>query len=204
MNDSLLFEVVFMNDSLLFKIKKKYGQVGSWALWSDSKTSDTSDLSIFDTDKNPTVLTKLHTRAVFVALNISGPIDKSRPFGNFHGGKRDFMLRDAIKHTSLEGAYMTDIIKFHPEVRSTEVARFFKDNPDKLNHHFSYFREELRDIGSTPDSYIVALGKLTHALVRQANLPNPLLKLTHYASPTLEKARYKLQAQELSVRLDFD
>ena len=81
-----------MNDSLFFEIKKTYGQVGSWALWSDSGTSDTSDLTIFNTLENSNVLNILHTRVVFVALNISGPIDKCRPFGNFHGGKRDKFL----------------------------------------------------------------------------------------------------------------
>ena len=193
-----------MNESLLCEIKKIYGQVGSWALWSDSGTSDTSDLSIFNTSKNSNLLNILHTRVVFVALNISGPIDKSRPFGNFHGGKRDFMLRDAIEGTPLKGGYMTDIIKFHPEINSSAVARFFSQHPNKLNEHFATFRRELDDIKATQETSIIALGNLAHDLIQQADLTNPLFKLTHYSSPTLGKTRYKLEVQELSSKLALD
>ena len=193
-----------MNDSLFFEIKKTYGQVGSWALWSDSDTSDTSDLTIFNASENSNVLNTLHTRVIFVALNISGPIDKCRPFGNFHGGKRDFMLRDAIRGTPLEGGYMTDIIKFHPEINSSAVARFFSQHPNELNKHFANFRGELADIKATEETKIIALGNLAHDLVQQADLTNPLFKLTHYSSPTLGKARYKLEVQELISKLGLD
>ena len=104
-------------------LKKKYGRVASWAIWSASQSSDTSDISMFEGDSLVDSIKIMNTRFVFVGLNISGPIDVCRPFGNFHGGKRDFMLRDAIKDTVLEGAYMTDIIKLHPDKNHAPQAQ---------------------------------------------------------------------------------
>ena len=31
-------------------LKKKYGRVASWAIWADSQSSDTSDISMFKGD----------------------------------------------------------------------------------------------------------------------------------------------------------
>jgi len=189
-----------MNNDAFNKIKKKYSRVGSWAIWAESSSSDTSNIEIFDTKINKGILKNLHSQYIFVALNISGPII-SRPFGNFHGGKRDFMLRDAIKGSPLVGSYMTDIIKFHPDVSSASVGRYFKQNPEALKQHFDYFKSEISDVGATDESQIIALGNLTYKFLIQASIKNKLFKLTHYSSPTLSKLAYKKEVSNLLGKL---
>jgi hypothetical protein len=191
-----------MKKDLFSKIKKKYSQVGSWAIWAEASNSDTSNIKIFDIKTNKDLLTTLHTRYIFVALNISSPIDKARPFGNFHGGKRDFMLRDAVKGTPLWGAYMTDIIKFHPEVNSTAVLRYFNKNPQELKSHFDHFKQEITDLGTTENTQVIALGVLAYKLLLKAKLSNKLFKLTHYSSPTLSKLAYQQEVSSLLEKLE--
>ena len=190
-----------MNKELFSKIKKKYSQVGSWAIWAETSNSDTSNIEIFDTKINKDILNNLHSKYIFVALNISSPII-SRAFGNFHGGKRDFMLRDAIKGSPLVGSYMTDIIKFHPDVSSASVEKYFKQNPEAIKQHFEYFKSEISDVGATNKTQIIALGNLTYKFLMQANIKNKLFKLTHYSSPTLSKLAYKQEVSNLLEELE--
>lgn len=177
-------------------LKKKYGRVASWAIWADSQSSDTSDISMFEGDSLVDSIKIMNTRFVFVALNISGPIDVCKPFGNFHGGKRDFMLRDAIKDTVLEGAYMTDIIKFHPDKNASSVTRYFKNNPEKLAEHFNTFIDEIDLLGASRDSVLIALGNDAHALLERTGTSLKIVKLTHYAAQ-IKKSDYRQEVKDL-------
>jgi hypothetical protein len=169
-------------------IKAKYGHVASWALWSESASSDTSDIEMFDDHLVP--LDFLHARFVFVGLNISQPIAASRPFGNFHGGKRDFMLRDAIEGTSLEGAYMTDLIKLFPDPSAASVVKHFKKSPHQLNFHLTGLRSELNDVGSDDETTLIALGNDCFKFLCEHVRDRCVVKLTHYAA-TISKVKYR-------------
>jgi len=164
------------------QLKRKYGQVGSWAMWSDCRKSrsDTSDVSFFDLPSKQFLAT-LHSDFVFVALNVSKPISKDRPFGNFHGGRNDYWLRDAISGTALEGSYMTDIIKLHPDSKSSSVIRHFRNNKKELRIHFDSFLEEMSDVRLGRDSLLIALGNDAFSLLSNIPLDNPIAKLRHYA-----------------------
>lgn len=163
------------------EIKEKHGQVSSWALWLKGKTkADTSDISLF-INPSDDMIKKIHTEYIFVGLNISGPIPRDRPFGNFHGGRNDYWLRDAIKDTPLVGSYMTDILKFHVDPNSTSVIKYFKNKQEELDTHIIKFKQELLDIGANKDSKLIALGNDAFSILKNANLENPILKLKHYA-----------------------
>jgi len=167
-------------------LKKEYGAVASWAIWADSTGGDTSDLSIFEDSSLSDSIKIMHTKFIFVALNISKPIDANRPFGNFHGGRRDFMLRNAIKDTPLEGAYMTDIIKFHPDLHSSSVTKYFR-----------FFLEEIKAVGALDDTTLVALGNDAFTLLQSTGTNLKILKLTHYSKPSLSAIDYKKEAHDL-------
>ena len=170
-----------MNYSTFEKIKKTYGRVSSWALWRAGKTiSDTSNISLFINPSKDTLQT-LHVNYIFVGLNISGPISQDKPFGNFHGGRNDYWLRDAIRDTQLVGSYMTDILKFHVDPNSNSVVKYFRENKADLNKHVIKFRQELEDIGANKCSTLIALGNDTFSILNSASLENPILKLKHYA-----------------------
>lgn len=175
-------------------IKEKYGEVASWAVWSESAGGDTSDLSVFD--DTHIITNVLHTRYVFVALNISFPIDSEKPFGNFHGGKRDFMLRDAIEGTPLVGAYMTDLIKFFPNPSASEVVRYFRKNKDLLDKHLEYFEEEIQFAGANSETTLVAVGNDAHRLLVDSGIDRKIVKISHYAAQ-IKKTEYRNQILRL-------
>lgn len=96
-------------------IKNKYGHYASWAVWGDegAKPKDNiGDLSIFDLERNFSILPILNPDVVLVGLNISRPIET--PLANFHDSRpqsMDYKIRYAFKNSPYWGAYMTDIIK---------------------------------------------------------------------------------------------
>jgi hypothetical protein len=97
---------------------------------------------------------------------------------------------------------MTDIIKFHPEVNSTAVLRYFNKNPQELKSHFDHFKQEITDLGTTENTQVIALGVLAYKLLLKAKLSNKLFKLTHYSSPTLSKLAYQQEVSSLLEKLE--
>src|SRR3989304_6214796 len=99
------------------KIKTKYGNVASWAVWEEPGTkpkSNMGNMDIFELEKNNNILQTLTTNVVMVGLNISREVKFDKPFMNFHDSRpsaNDFKIRYAFKDTQFYGAYMTDIIK---------------------------------------------------------------------------------------------
>lgn len=179
-------------------IREKYGGVASWALWSSTQDSDTSDTSIFDLVPGNKNLERLHSNIVFVALNISGQI--KIPFGNFHGGKRDFMLRDAVSNTLLEGAYMTDLIKDYEDKNAASVVRYFKNHPKEFEQHVTKFRQELADVCSMREPTLIALGNGTFELLGKVNINLRIHRLTHYSAP-ISKLKYRNDVLRLTSEI---
>ena len=180
-------------------IKSKYGGVASWAIWADSGSGDTSDVSIFDLRSDNVALRKLHTKYVLVALNISGQI--KIPFGNFHGGPRDFMLRDALNGTPLEGAYLTDLLKNYEDKNSAAVVRHFKKNTHEFNLQIADFLEELIDVGANQRTTLIALGEGVYQLLQMASVNYKVEKLRHYSFPAHSKKSYRQEVRQLLTRL---
>ena len=180
-------------------IKSKYGGVASWAIWAASGSGDTSDVSIFDLRSDNVALRKLHTKYVLVALNISGQI--KIPFGNFHGGPRDFMLRDALNGTPLEGAYLTDLLKNYEDKSSAAVVRHFKKNTDEFNLQIADFLEELIDVGANQRTTLIALGEGVYQLLQMASVNYKVEKLRHYSFPAHSKKSYRQEVRQLLTRL---
>lgn len=175
------------------RIKIKYGNMSSWAIYADKTDREKSgmdDISFFD---DPSILHKLNPNIVLVGLNISKRID--RVFGNFHpttSSAQDYKIRHAIKNSVFEGAYMTDIIKDFEQKNSGKLMKYLSANKDFEKDNVVKFEEELRDIGST-DPVIVAFGSDCYKILRR-NLKDKykIYKVTHYSAFTTKE---KLMAE---------
>jgi hypothetical protein len=118
---------------LFEKIKIKYGDVASWAVWDDAgikPKSNMGNMNIFDLHENPDLLEILRNNVVMVGLNFSRPLLPTKPFKNFHDlspHANDFKIRYAFRNTQFYGAYMTDIIKNLEMKSSNEVRSYLKN-----------------------------------------------------------------------------
>ena len=67
-----------------------------------------------------------------VGLNVAARSLASEPFRNFHDPSpvaNDFKIRFAFSGTEFWGAYMTDVIKDHPETQSKRLLEHLKAHP---------------------------------------------------------------------------
>lgn len=180
-------------------IKKKYGYCASWAVWADvgeTPTSNMGDLTVFDIEKNPSLLSILNPNVVLVGLNFSKDV-KLETFANFHAGgsAKDFKTRYALKGTDCWGAYMTDILKDYPEMDSTKVDKYLSDNPDFEKQNVESFHQELEDIGSENPKLVAFGDKVYKILIK--NFPNYIIvKIPHY-SHFINQDDYKDQVLEV-------
>jgi hypothetical protein len=168
-------------------IQQKYGCSSSWAIWGDML---------------PEIL---HTKTILVGYNISKRISTS--FGNFHEGKNDYRIRDAIKGTLFEGSYMTDIIKDFEEKSAGKMKQYLNKNPAFLMENISSFEKELEFIGSK-NPILIAFGNDCYTLLK-THLPKyTVIKVTHYSSfktneyrreQILEKEKYVKQLLNMPV-----
>ena len=98
------------------RISRKYGDVGSWAIWEEAglkPKSNMGHLNVFDLEKNPSLLDTLKANVIMVGLNVSRSLIPTESFRNFHDispRANDFKIRYAFKGTEFYGAYMTDVI----------------------------------------------------------------------------------------------
>lgn len=86
-----------------YYLKDKYGKTSSFAIWGDS----VSDMSVFDDANKP--WKRVNDKIAIVALN---PANETGLLENFHSPNKihhDETLMMAIKETSLEGCFMTDL-----------------------------------------------------------------------------------------------
>lgn len=172
------------------ELKKKFKDVASWAIWSTEDLQagqklHTGDMSVFD---NPNLLDIIHSNFVFVGLNASVHAPRKDGYTGswrmFHSddneNQQDYKMRYAFKDTLFWGAYMTDLIKDHPEASSEKVKEYIKDNPEILTRNIKVLREELEILGAKP--ILIALGRCTETyLNRHLKGEYTILYLNHYS-----------------------
>ena len=189
---------IMMNKEIFERIKYKYGDVSSWAVWEDAgekPKSNMGHLNIFDFQKNPLLLETLNNNVIMVGLNFSRPLIPTEPFKNFHDlnpRANDFKIRYAFKDTRFYGAYMTDIIKNFEMKNSNDVKAYLKNNTNLILANILTFREELLDLDSK-EPILLAFGTDTYNILYnnlELNEYSKLIKLTHY-SQHISKEDYK-------------
>jgi len=175
-----------MDAKLYARIKRKYGNCASWAVWPEAgltAKSNVGDLDIFDIKKNIGLLEQLNTGIILVGLNIARPFDGD--FANFHDGKtksQDYKLRYAVNGSRLWGAYLTDIIKFLPCTNSDDTIKQLRADPSIERKNVESSRNELKDLGAS-DPLIIALGGETFKILnRNFRHEFKIAKVTHYSS----------------------
>lgn len=187
-----------ISKELFERIRAKYGDVASWAVWEDEglkPKSNMGHLNIFDLQKNPSLLDVLKNNVVMVGLNFSRPLLPTEPFKNFHDlnpSANDFKIRYAFRNTEFYGAYMTDIIKNLEMKIFHDVQSLLKNNPDLVRENISLFREELSALDAK-EPIIFAFGVDTYNLLNKhlrRDEYSKLVKLTHY-SQQIGKEDYK-------------
>jgi hypothetical protein len=168
------------------KIKAKYGNISSWAIWTveaDNRSKlGMGDISYFE-NPSPTTLDLLNPNIILVGLNISEKI--VRVFGNFHPDKtsaQDYKTRFALHGTMFWGAYMTDIIKSYEEKISGNLMKYLSKNKDFEQQNIKTFEQELMDIGSQ-NTIIVAFGNDSYNILKR-NFKDKykIHKVPHYSS----------------------
>ena len=112
-----------MLDKTIYRLmKRKYSDVGSWAVWDDQLDKPKSNMGNMAWAKDEEKLcSELNPNFVFVGLNKSKRPDENLkdensnariPWKNFHSGNsrsHSYKLRYALKGTTFWGAYMTDL-----------------------------------------------------------------------------------------------
>ena len=172
------------------ELKTQFGDVASWALWSDptaAPTSNIADLSVFDV---PKVWNSLNTGYVFVGLNAANHnqmhVDDWSSFHSSYSHQKDYKLRYALTHDDrFWGSYITDIIKGYPETNSHRVMEAVKSGRIDMNKHGAVFEKEL-DLLSIPgtEPILIALGGDTYKLLKKclsSNYHGRILKIYHYS-----------------------
>lgn len=182
-------------------IKTKYGHFASWAIWAHegvTPKSNMGDLTVLDPEINKNLLSELNPNVVMVALNFSKNV-KHEPWGNFHSNRpmaTDYKTRYALRGSNLWGAYMTDIIKDHPEKESGKVIEFLKHNKTIEEKNIEFFRQELRDIGST-NPLLVAFGNTVYDILKRYFTSEfKIIKIPHYAH-FIGKEKYREQVKTI-------
>ena len=187
-----------ISQDLFEKIKRKYGDVASWAVWAeagDKPKSNVANMDVFDLEKNPSLLDILQNHAVMVGLNFSRSVAASEPFKNFHDSSphaNDFKIRYAFWDTPFYGAYMTDVIKNTPLKVAKDLSSYLNRHPDAVQENIALFRRELSDL-ETERPLLLAFGVDAYNLLRE-NLRrqeyHALIRLTHY-SHQIGKENYR-------------
>ena len=125
-------------------LTSKYGPYASWAIWNYEKESDPSVINqYFD---------QLHSKYVFLALNISYPLT-NKPWSNFHGGRHDRKLKYACNDNKLRGSYITDIFKGVAEPKSAKFKNILTDKI--VSENVNLFNQEMGDIKITDDTKFI-------------------------------------------------
>jgi hypothetical protein len=182
------------------KIKEKYGDVSSWAVWNESvdnirPKSGMGDISFFENPSYET-LDLLNPNVILVGLNISEKIP--RTFGNFHSDKaNDYKIRLALRGTMFRGAYMTDIIKSYEEKISGNLMKYLRENKNFERENVKMFEQELIDIGSQ-NPIIVAFGNDSYKILKR-NLKGryTIYKVPHYSAYQIKLDSFRVAFTDL-------
>jgi len=189
------------------KIKEKYGEVASFAIWvkpHDKPKSNIGDMSVFDLQQNPRLLETLNANVVMVGLNFArekGEHTLSEKFKNFHDPNprgQDYKIRYAFEGSPYYGAYMTDIIKNFVMLDSGDVKKYIKNNKEYLLENVRKFEREIVDIGAVKP-IILAFGADTYKILNDNLLSefySKIIKLPHYSHHIgKEEYRQKVHAE---------
>lgn len=168
-------------------VRDRFGWCASWAIWSpasETPKSGIADLSHFADEKLAVTLGLLHTKAIFVGLNISRDPGRLN-FSNFHSDNpagQDYKLRHALSDTPFWGAYMTDIIKGFEEVSSAKLMAALRRDPDMEASNVQTFVEEVELLGAKAP-LLVALGAdVEKILTRNFEGRFRIARVPHYAN----------------------
>lgn len=157
-----------ISTELFEAIKQRYGSMASWAVWGELSPE------------------AIHVNTIFVGYNISKKIAK--PFGNFHEGKNDYRIKDAIQGTIFEGSYMTDLIKDFEEKSSGKMKQYLMGNPEFLAENIASFVKELEFIGAS-NPILIAFGNDCYTLLKKYLPDYKVYRVLHYSSFTTNEAR---------------
>jgi hypothetical protein len=170
-------------------IKKKHGAYASWAVWADRAgrpKSGMGNLRVLDPDQNPTLLQKLRSDVVMVALNVSRLLPLPMSLGNFHDPSsvaQDYKIRYAFAGTPYYGAYMTDLIKDVVMLESGNLIRHLGENPSLVSRNVRRLLEEFEDLNCAAPT-LIAFGTDAYQLAAR-HVPSSrysrLVKVTHYS-----------------------
>ena len=180
-------------------LKEHYGRIASWAVWapaSDRPKSNTDDLSIFN-DEN--LFQKLNANYVFVGLNASEQQATENVWRSFHSDnphQQDYKLRYALLNTKYWGGYITDIIKKYPEVDSSKVKVYLKNNPEVVESNIKDFINEL-NILSKDKPILIAMGGYSFEILdKYLSNEYKIVKIMHYSSQ-ISKEEYRKQVLDV-------
>lgn len=184
------------------EIKAKYWNVASWTMWSQPTDRPKSNMGSLEVFNDPDLLNKINTGFVFVGLNGSGVhegyYDPTMPWNNFHSDHprgHDYKLRYALNGTPFLGSYITDIIKYCPEVDSTKLIKYVRNHPEIIQKNIDIFKDELKLLGGKP--IIIALGNSSYSLLTH-NLHESyqICKIKHY-SYMIGKEKYREETLQI-------
>ncbi len=177
------------------EIEKKYGEFASWAVWANEDVkpkSNIGDMSIFDLNKNPSLLETLNPNIIMVALNFSRTIEK-KAFINFHDNRpqgQDYKIRYAFRDTEFYGAYMTDIIKDFEEKISGNVLQYLKNNKEFELMNVKLFEQEIADLKCS-DPFIIAFGNIAFDILNKHFVQKYRIKKVMHYSQQISKENYR-------------
>lgn len=131
----------------------------SWAIWGDK----VDDLSVFDIAGRP--WERLRSDVLILGGNTGLVGDgEMKRCGNFHtaGHSPDGKLRNSLRGTPLEGAFLSDVVKDYPTKDSGPLKRDIKNGAFDIRAHVvDPLLDELELLGSPDEVIVLLLGKET-------------------------------------------
>lgn len=192
------------------KLKEKYGNIASWAIWDKPcKSKKNDNISGEEWCLNDDELMKnIKTKYVLVALNPHGDEDAEQskehdnilPWSqNFHTSANDRKLRDAVRGTSFEGSYITDLFKRKPTNGEERLKKEINEDDEK-----KAVEELEKEMALISDKTIlIALGdKVFNYLNKYLSGPYIIRKIRHFAYRFLDPKEYHDEIVDLTDRLD--
>lgn len=183
------------------EIKRKYEDAGSWAVWAEvgeKAKSNIGDITVLDPDLNSSLLGMLKPDVVMVGLNLSrNQISSFRNFHDDYPRAMDYKIRYAFQGTPFYGAYMTDLIKHHVELDSSNVMAEIRRHPEMVVENIRLFREEMKDIGADKPILIAFGNDVAGLLVKnlKSSEYSRIIPVTHYSS-WISKEDYRNEVLE--------
>lgn len=186
------------------KLKEKYGNIASWTIWDDD---DDISGSIWCSNDDE-LIKNIETKYVLVALNPHGDEDAEQskehdnilPWSqNFHTSANDRKLRDAVRGTSFERSYITDLFKRKPTNGEERLKKEINEDDEK-----KAVEELEKEVALISDNVIlIALGnKVFDVLIRHLSGPYVIRKIRHFAYRFLDPKEYHDEIVDLTDRLD--